>query len=355
MPIYEIRKDGIHPIKGTSYRAAGIRERQDLQRLLRERISVVAPDLLVIAEEFGNWEGSRRRIDLLCIDKKANLVVIELKRTEDGGHMELQAIRYAAMVSTMTFDEAVEAFRRYLESAGRADPDARGEILEFLEWEEPTDGVFGQVVRIILASAEFSKELTSSVLWLLDSGVDIRCVRLKPYSLDGRVLVDVQQIIPLPEAAEFQIQLREKAQKERRSSASTVDRTRFDVRLGGAQHGPLPKNHAILLICRFLCSEGINPREISESFNRSDHRIWFSLPGKLTAAEFVALAEEQVPEGASRFSKRRWFCGDGQLIHYDEQTHALTNQWGKGWHEVMASLKEKYSRFNIDYSASDDG
>jgi len=63
---------------------------------------------LVVSEEFGDWEDSRRRIDLLGIDKAANLVVIELKRTEDGGHMELQAIRYAAMVSKMTFDRLVE-------------------------------------------------------------------------------------------------------------------------------------------------------------------------------------------------------------------------------------------------------
>jgi hypothetical protein len=32
---------------------------------------------------------------------------MELKRTEDGGHMELQVIRYAAMVSKMTFDKVV--------------------------------------------------------------------------------------------------------------------------------------------------------------------------------------------------------------------------------------------------------
>lgn len=29
----------------------------------------------------------------------ANLVIIELKCTQDGGHMELHAIRYAAMVA----------------------------------------------------------------------------------------------------------------------------------------------------------------------------------------------------------------------------------------------------------------
>lgn len=82
-------------------------ECRDLQRLLRENIPVIAPDTLVLAEEYGEWDVSRCRIDLLGIERDANLVAIELKRPEDGGHMELQAIRYAAMVSTMTFDEAV--------------------------------------------------------------------------------------------------------------------------------------------------------------------------------------------------------------------------------------------------------
>lgn len=36
---------------------------------------------MVIAEEFGEWEDSKRRIDLLGLDREANLVVIELKRT----------------------------------------------------------------------------------------------------------------------------------------------------------------------------------------------------------------------------------------------------------------------------------
>ncbi|VAX10970.1 putative inner membrane protein [hydrothermal vent metagenome] len=86
-----------------------------------------------MAEEFGEWEESRRRIDLLGIDKAANIVVIELKRTEDGGHMELQAIRYAAMVSTLTFDRVVEIFEKYLND-NNTDQNARETILEFLEW-----------------------------------------------------------------------------------------------------------------------------------------------------------------------------------------------------------------------------
>jgi RecB family endonuclease NucS len=77
---------------------------------LQNQIDVVSPDTLVFSEEFGEWEDSKRRIDLLGIDRDANIVVIELKRTEEGGHMELQAIRYAAMVSTPTFEKVVEIF-----------------------------------------------------------------------------------------------------------------------------------------------------------------------------------------------------------------------------------------------------
>ena len=93
MAIYELSDTGIKRLQKTTFADRGIRERQDIQRLLRDQIEIISDQTMVIAEEFGDWDASRRRIDLLCIDKEANLVVIELKRTEDGGHMELQAIR----------------------------------------------------------------------------------------------------------------------------------------------------------------------------------------------------------------------------------------------------------------------
>jgi len=107
--IHELTHDDLISLKTVTFASRNIRERDDLQRILRLHIGAVAPDTFVIAEEFADWEDSSRSIDLLCLDKQANLVVVELKRTEDGGHMELQAIRYAAMVSKMTFADAVNA------------------------------------------------------------------------------------------------------------------------------------------------------------------------------------------------------------------------------------------------------
>ena len=84
LPIYEFSQTGIVALKETAFSSVNVHERRDLQRLLRENVEVIAPETLVISEEFGEWKDSRRRIDLLGIDKDANLVVIELSvpRTE---------------------------------------------------------------------------------------------------------------------------------------------------------------------------------------------------------------------------------------------------------------------------------
>lgn len=208
MPIFKLTKDALEALPETAFRSQGIRERGDLQRLLRANIGAVAADVLVIAEEFAEWEDSKRRIDLLGVDKDANLVVIELKRDDDG-HMELQAIRYAAMVSTMTFARAVEVFQAFLDKVapGR---NARESLLEFLGWDEPRDKDFARDVRIVLVAADFSKELTTAVLWLNKRDLDIRCVRIKPYALGADTIIDAQQVVPLPEAEEYTIQLRRK-------------------------------------------------------------------------------------------------------------------------------------------------
>ena len=114
MAFFELDEQGLSPLSAISLAAAQIHERRDLQRFLRERSRELLEDVLVIAEEFGDWDESRRRIDLLGIDRDANLVVIELKRGDTGVHMELQAVRYAAMVSKMTFEQAAQAYERHV-------------------------------------------------------------------------------------------------------------------------------------------------------------------------------------------------------------------------------------------------
>ena len=71
MPLFELTADSFRPIPTTSFADLKLRERGDLQRLLRTQIEVLGDELYVLTEEFGDWEDSRRRIDLLAIDKQA--------------------------------------------------------------------------------------------------------------------------------------------------------------------------------------------------------------------------------------------------------------------------------------------
>jgi hypothetical protein len=210
MPLYQITDGNLSKVAETTFAAEKIFERKDLQRLLKSNISALGDDLMVISEEFGDWEDSKRRIDLLCLDKRANVVVAELKRTEDGGHMELQALRYAAMVASMTLERAISTYARYLQD-DQSRERATAEILEFLDAESIEEVSLTGEVRILLVSADFSSELTTAVIWLNKQGLDITCIRFIPYRLGESILIDVSQIIPLPEAADYEVKIREQS------------------------------------------------------------------------------------------------------------------------------------------------
>lgn len=215
MTLYVIHSEQLKPVPATTFAQESILERRHLQAMLRQDTSPLGEDLLVLTEEFGGWQDSNRRIDLLCLDKSGGLVVVELKRTEDGGHMDLQAIRYAAMASSMTLDQAIAAHAQML--GGEAELQAANDaILEFLEMDTVDEAELSGEVRIILASADFSPEITTAVIWLNRQGLDIRCVRLRPYKMGDLVLVDATQIIPLPEAADYEVKIRTQVEETRK-------------------------------------------------------------------------------------------------------------------------------------------
>ncbi|MDW3094611.1 MAG: hypothetical protein R8G33_02945 [Gammaproteobacteria bacterium] len=351
MAIYEINNKQLVKIDEMNFSSLGMRERQDLQQILKESFAAIDPDILIISEEFGDWEDSRRRIDLLGIDKNANLVVIELKRTEDGGHMDLQAIRYAAMISILTFEKVVYIYQDYLDKNG-SEQDAETTLLDFLDWNEESEDEFAQDVRIILISANFSKEITTAVMWLLDKFVDIRCIRIIPYQKDRDVIIDVQQIIPLPEISDYQIQAREKEKKEKSSKASKKDYTKYDVTVDGVPYERLAKRNAVFRIVKSLCDKGVSPDDISKQIPWRG-TLFKVLPGRLSSEEFKKKIKVVIESEGNIFNPRRRFYNDDELIYWQENTYALTNQWGRRTLEFIENLINNFSDYGITVKESE--
>jgi len=345
----------IPPVGATSFRAEAITERGHLQDLLKRQIEVLDPNLYVLGEEFSDWDESLRRIDLLCVDRDANLVVVELKRDEDSGHAELQALRYAAMVSALTFQQAVRFHQRYL---GDGVP-AESKLLEFLGWAEPQEDDFGRDVRIVLASHDFSKEVTSTVLWLRDRGLDIRCFKMVPLRLpDGeghRILVDVQQLIPVPGTNELMMRIAEKSQKTREAvRVSARDYRRFDVTVYG-EHAPrLAKNRAALRVVKGVIEHcGISPADLLEIGAR--HAAdWYApilvgFEGHLESGQVFERLAEVAPSYPQRF-----FHKSDELIYVDDETWVFTTQWGGAGVEALIGEIKALVGDAITYSVSPD-
>lgn len=347
MPLFEIGETAIIPVAETSFSLAGIRERADLQRLLRQHISIISPNTLIVAEEFGSWDASYRRIDLLGIDKAGNLVVIELKRDDTGAHMELQALRYAAMVARMTFDEVVTTYSSFL-ATHQPDVDARSALLQHLAWDEPDESGFGQKVRIVLVAADFSRELTTSVLWLNEGELDIRCVRLQPYRFGGKLLVNAEQVVPLPEASDYQIQIRDKARKERSVAGGGADWTRYDLVAGTKSYEYLPKRRLAYHAARHLVDEhGATPEQITEIIKYP--RAWASVEGLRDSVGFADALVKQAEAGGPQLDPRRFFCADDEIFHANGRTYAFTKGWGTNTLPALEAMKAAFPKAVLQY------
>ncbi len=228
--------------------------------------------------------------------------------------MELQALRYAAMVSTLTFSRAVEIYQKYLLIVG-SEKIAESSLLEFLGWEEPQEDDFALDVRIVLVSSNFSKELTTSVMWLNERNLDIRCVRLIPYKYQNQILVDVQQIIPLPEAESYQVKIKQQSEERREARKSLRDYTRYLF-----QGNSFNKRKLVLAVIQQWVVDN-KPNNLSE--------LMQAFPQEIRSGGMFVPAKE-AKEIYSRQGIYRHFLGDGEVLEFPDSTeYALSNQWGK--------------------------
>ncbi|VVE57465.1 hypothetical protein [Pandoraea anhela] len=330
MALFEIYGDSLQAVPLKTFKDLEMRERSHIQRAVRTHIEAITPGVRtkVIAEEFGDWAGANRRIDLLCVDEQANLVVVELKR-DDGAHMDLQALRYAAMISTMKFKQTVAAHRKYLVDIG-SNEDPEQALREFLEIDEGPV-VFTDRVRIVLASADFSSELTTAVLWLNKQGnMDVRCVQMRPHAIDARVLLDIQQVIPLPQAAHYTVALREKSVEQDNVRGTTRDTTRYDLSIGDDFFANLAKRRLILELVREAIKQGRTPDELRTAVYWRRRDLFMSMPGEVDEDAFQA----EVPG-----KRLRYFFGPGELFFLDGKTYALSRAWADRTLEAAEKIK----------------
>lgn len=204
---YDKKSKKISHLPKTTLKEHDIFERKDLEKWIEDTPFILNEELLILSIEYDQFDKTNERLDILAMDKEGNLVVVESKRDDSGKNVDLQAIKYAAYCSTLTFNQIIDLYQKYHSKKGKTidKENAEQEITDFIVNEDFEE--INEKPRIILVSKEFRSEVTSSVLWLRKFGIDISCVKLTPYVLNDSMLgFESTILIPLPEAKNFIIQ-----------------------------------------------------------------------------------------------------------------------------------------------------
>jgi hypothetical protein len=220
----DIENKDLIKLNQTTFQHEKLKERYDIQEWIEKSPEIIEENLLIIGKEV--ILPSDIRLDLLAIDKKSNLVILELKRDTSGKNIDWQAIKYASYCSSFS---NTDIFRQFAEYLGTNEDEAETKIEEFIDAENFEN--LNEKQRIILVSKEFHSDVVSSVLWLRDYGIDISCVKLTPYSDgNGSLFIVPNKIIPLPEAEDYLVK-KEKKQKEVRQSkmsSFSLEKSEYD-------------------------------------------------------------------------------------------------------------------------------
>ena len=229
----------ISPVKTKRFSELGFTERKNLQEWLAHQPDALGEELLIIQKEFDGFDDTRERLDLLALDKDGNLVIIENKLDDSGRDVVWQVLKYASYCASLTKGQIVEIYQQYLDRyepvTGEIDllntpASAAVRICEFFDAPDLYEAKMnlGNSQRLMLVAANFRKEVTSTALWLLGQGISIQCFKVTSYALGEQLLINIDQIIPTPEAKELMIGITAKEAEEK--STEVVLKNRHTVR-----------------------------------------------------------------------------------------------------------------------------
>ena len=235
---YDVDSNKLIEVDETDFTSESLTELGNIEEWVRKN-----PKLLTLENEddqikiIGKQTVSetKRRSDLIGVDRNANIVIIELKRDLAEKMTEIQAIQYASFYLNLDFEDVKNIFAEYLKKCGKefeiGDVNfselAEKELKEFLPLEIDLEEDFNTNQRIILAAGDFDSDLKSAVTWLILKGIQLECIELNTYKSKDGLFVVPRRILPTKELSENLVKI--KVSEERVREKLEKKRTKFEL------------------------------------------------------------------------------------------------------------------------------
>ena len=182
-------------------------------------VSVLSDDLLVIGRQLDTDGGGT--LDLLCLDRSGDLVVVELKRDKTPRDVVAQVLDYAAWAAGLSYEDVVEIGDRTL---------AEGLEAAFRAWfDDDLPDVLNAEHRLLVVASEVDPRSERIIRYLAEAhGVSINAVTFNYFqTADGRELLARTHLIESDEGRSAR-----KPGSKRRREATLEDHREEAERLG---------------------------------------------------------------------------------------------------------------------------
>lgn len=222
--MYNIKNKKASKVHAVTFAELGMIELH-VEEIIRNSIDILCDDeesMLIVGRQVKN--ESLGRSDLTAVDNNGNIVLIEIKRDRKDIEnrkeaFEFQAIRYAASYATIAnvddlvkkiYAPYIEKYRSEFE-LGELTSYELGlrKLNEFLK-DNGAENSFNHKQKIILVASDFDEQTLSAVAWLNSNKVDMSCIKLIPYQIDGEVFFNAEKLLPLANYDDYYVNLLEK-------------------------------------------------------------------------------------------------------------------------------------------------
>jgi hypothetical protein len=240
--------DGGSPLALRPVAFAGRVDELTLERWIVENPDLVGEELLVLGHQLAEFEEDKDRLDILALDRFGEIVLIELKVTEDFRVTDLQAIAYAGAYAKRTSKDLAGTLERHMRKQAAAPAptanangsavgqapssvaatsvvtaeDARAAIAAFIEIDDFSDWQPSQHVRIKLVAPSFPRRVLQTVKWL----GDVYSVRLEAITVrlfetaPKKYSIAFERLLPLPTEDQFDMTVREREERQRQENTT---------------------------------------------------------------------------------------------------------------------------------------
>lgn len=168
---------------------AKIRFEELLEEWLEHDISMISDDLLVIGRQVGTTFG--KSIDLLCIKRNGDVVIVELKKGKAPREVVAQVLEYASWVDDLSWEDVSSIADDYLKERGLTLEEAFER-----KFGEQLPDVINESHEMLIVASDLDDQSERVIEYLSQHGIRINAVTFNYFKNDDHEFIARTFLIP---------------------------------------------------------------------------------------------------------------------------------------------------------------